>query len=59
MSCINKTSSEFYLGEDLGSVCLDVCRLKAQDKHGFIYLEDAIINDNDCENCPNKTPVGL
>lgn len=56
VNCRYKTTSEFYLGEEEGSQCLDVCKLMSEDDEHMIYLESAIINDNFCNKCKKYTP---
>lgn len=37
-SCIHYTSSQFYIDEEEGSICLGVCKLKAVDDNKLIYV---------------------
>lgn len=56
VNCRYRTTSEFYLGEEEGSQCLDVCKLMSEDDDHIIYLESAIVSDDFCEKCKNRTP---
>lgn len=56
INCIYRDTSQFYIDEETGNTCLDVCKLMSEDDEHTVYLESAIVNDEFCGKCKKCTP---